>query len=86
LGVLTTNPFEPFRVNGVRLVDGKNKKLYLVATHGAEKCICSGPLNTHIGTGDTILVSAAYAAPPAEVATVDVVTPTFGTVTGVPVR
>jgi hypothetical protein len=85
-GVLTTNQFEPARVNGVRLVDGKNKKLYLVATIGKDNCVCSGPLNTEIGRGDTTLVSAAYAAPPPDVTTVDVVTPSFGTVPGVPVR
>jgi hypothetical protein len=84
--VLSDQPFKPFRVSGVRLLDGKNKKLYLVATDTRENCICSGPLNTGLRRGDAILVSAAYAAPPPDVTTVDVVTTTFGTITGVPVR
>lgn len=73
--------------DGIRLIDGKNAKLYLVASDGAGHCVCTRGLSTAtLKGGDTIILSATFAAPPPDVTTVDVVLSGFGTVRDVPVQ
>ena len=73
--------------DGLRLVDGKNAKLYLVASDGNGTCVCTGDLNGVFLEDDVPqLFSATFAAPPGDLTTVDVRVPTFGTVKGVPVQ
>jgi hypothetical protein len=72
--------------DGIQLVDGKNAKLYLVASDGRGQCLCSRGLSgVFLGEGAPVLISATFAAPPADVTSVDVRLPSFGTVKGVPV-
>lgn len=73
--------------DGIQLVDGKNAKLYLVASDGAGHCLCTRDLRfLTLKDGAQVILSATFAAPPADVATVDVVVPSFGTVKDVPVQ
>jgi hypothetical protein len=77
----------PFTSDGLALVDGKNAKLYLVASDGSGNCLCSeGLSNVFLEDGVPQLFSATFAAPPVDVATVDVRVPAFGTVKGVPLQ
>ena len=73
--------------DGVQLLDTVNSKLHLPASDGLGHCLCSRDLSaTFIGLGKTMVFSATYAAPPANVDTVDVQVPHFGTITDVPVQ
>lgn len=73
--------------DGLQLVDGKNAKLYLVASDGQGQCLCSRSLSSvFLGDDAPVIISATFAAPPADVTAVDVRVPTFGTVKGVPVQ
>ncbi len=73
--------------DGIELMDAKNAKLYQVASNGSGECLCSRDLNSaFIDPGQTMLFSATFAAPPADVQNVDVKVPKFGTVSGVAVR
>lgn len=73
--------------DGIQVVDGKNSKLYLVASDGSGTCLCSRSLGrTFLEDDLPVLVTATYAAPPADVSTVDLLVPSFGTVKGVPVQ
>jgi hypothetical protein len=76
-----------FAVDGVRLLDGTNGKVHLAASDGQGSCLCTRDLSgTFIDPGDTIVMSATYAAPPEDVDTVSVQIPKFGTFTDVPVQ
>ena len=69
----------------VTLVDPANGKRYLVARDSQDKCLCTsffGGMSLEPGT--TGIVSAYFAAPPENVTALDVVVPTAGTFTGVP--
>lgn len=73
--------------DGIQLVDGKNAKLYLVASDGAGQCLCTRDLRfLTLKEGAQVILSATFAAPPADVTTVDVIVPSFGTVKDVPVQ
>ena len=73
--------------DGLQLVDGKNAKLYLVASDGKGRCLCSRSLNSmFLDYGNPMLLSASFAAPPADVTAIDVRIPNFGTVKNVPVQ
>lgn len=73
--------------DGIQLVDGKNAKLYLVASDGQGHCLCTqGLTGVVLKDGASSIISATFAAPPADVTTVDVVVPSFGTVKDVPVQ
>lgn len=75
-----------WNVDGVTLVDGKNKKRYLPASYGGE-CACSGQMNVmQVGPGHTLNLTAAYSAPPSDVTTVTVQFAAYGTVPNVPIR
>ena len=73
--------------DGLQLVDGKNAKLYLVASDGKGQCLCSRSLSSSfLSESAPLLISATFAAPPADVTQVDVRIPAFGTVKNVPVQ
>ena len=73
--------------DGLQLVDGKNAKLYLVASDGKGRCLCSRNLNSmFLDYGNPVLLSASFAAPPADVTAIQVRIPNFGTVKNVPVQ
>ena len=86
-GNASTSDRAPFTADGLQLVDGRNGKLYLVASNGQGQCLCSRELSiVRAGESSPVLISATFAAPPPDVTTVDVRIPSFGTVTGVPVQ
>jgi hypothetical protein len=74
-------------VNGVYLLDTKNNKRHLVATDSNGRCVCSSNLAaTFVQTGQTVVLSATFAAPPGDVGSVHVHVPHAGTFRDVPVR
>jgi hypothetical protein len=75
-----------FAADGLQLVEGKHAKLYLVASDGQGECVCSRDLASALMTRVPLLVSATFAAPPADVSTVAVRVPAFGVVKDVPVQ
>jgi hypothetical protein len=76
-----------FSVDGVQVIDAKNKKVHLPASDGNGQCLCSRDLaGAFIGLQQTMVFGATFAAPPDGVDKVDVVIPRFGTFTGVPVK
>lgn len=78
---------DSFASDGLQLVDGKNAKVYLVASDGQGQCLCTrNLLQVDLEKGLPVLFSASFAAPPADVASVDVKIPSFGTVTNVPIQ
>jgi hypothetical protein len=76
----------PWAADGIQLIDGKNSKLYLVASDGQKQCLCSRNLVGVFADTTPLMISATFAAPPANVTKVDVRIPAFGTVTNVPVQ
>jgi hypothetical protein len=79
--------FQGHSADGVQLVDGRNAKLYLAASDGKGRCVCSRDLSGVFLRNDTpVLISVTFAAPPANVTTVDVRVPNFGTVSNVPIQ
>jgi hypothetical protein len=73
-------------VDGVRLVDSARRKVYLAASDGKGKCLCTRDMRGDLEPGHTYTFYATYAAPPAEVTAIDVAFPQFGTVSRVPVQ
>ncbi len=71
-------------VTGITLVDGRNKKRYLPAKDSAGTCLCS-KASINLAEGGSTIVSATYAAPPADVTTLSVELPGFGTFADLPV-
>lgn len=71
-------------VDGLRLVDATNKKAYLPATTGDGICACT-PADDRMWTKERVIwVSVVFAAPPADLTSINVQIPQFGTVTDVP--
>ena len=78
------NPFGT--LDGIYLVDGQNRKKYLVAHDSAGQPLTDSSLSgTFVEPGQFVTLSATLAAPPADVAAVDVFIPHFGTLAGVPI-
>jgi hypothetical protein len=74
-------------IDGVRLLDGANGKVHLPASDGNGACLCTRDLSgTFLEAGDSVVLSAIYAAPPEDVTAVSVQVPKFGTFTDVPVQ
>lgn len=72
--------------NGIYLVDAKNKKKHIVASDTGGKCVCSTDLSaTFVRTGQSVVLTATFAAPPADVAAVDIHVPRTGTFRNVPI-
>ncbi len=73
-------------LDGISLVDSKNRKRYLVGRDANGACVCDGHLSSAFANEDApVVLSATYAAPPADVSAVDAVVPKFGTFKDVPV-
>lgn len=71
-------------VTGITLVDGRNKKRYLPAKDSAGRCLCS-KASISLNEGGSTILSATYAGPPADVDTLSVELPGFGTFADLPV-
>ena len=66
--------------SGVVLTDLAQKKRYFVAADSAGACVCTTDLSgTFPDAGDTVELTATYAAPPTSTTTVDVSVPKLGT-------
>ncbi len=68
----------------VELVDSANGRVHRVARDASGGCVCSDPDPALVlRPGDTVELSATFAAPPEDVGTMDVRVPLAGTFTGV---
>jgi hypothetical protein len=77
---------DSFTVAGVYLIDGKHGKKYEVANDPGGHCVCSSLLgNLYIAPGSATVMTATFAAPPADVTALDVSIPLAGTFHDVPV-
>ncbi|MFC6083476.1 hypothetical protein [Sphaerisporangium aureirubrum] len=73
-------------VNGVYLIDPKNAKKHLVAYDSEQHCVCSANLGGQfVKPGGAAVLSATFAAPPPDVAAVDVYIPHAGMFKNVPI-
>jgi len=73
-------------LDGVSLVDARNRKRHLVARDSEGVCVCDEDLSgTFVKPGGPVVLSATFGAPPADVDAVDVVIPNFGTFKDVPI-
>jgi hypothetical protein len=72
------------QITGVYLIDGANKKRYLVMRDSDGKCICTDTL-TDVGPKGSVTVWAKFPAPPDDVAKMTAVVPLFLPLDGVPV-
>ncbi len=70
--------------DGVTLIDPRRSKVYLAAASDY-RCLCTRFRDTKLAHDQPVVVSATFAAPPAEVTVLDVQIPGFGVVVGVPV-
>ncbi|GAA3626191.1 hypothetical protein [Microlunatus ginsengisoli] len=75
----------PFVADGIRLVDGTGKKLYLVAADSAGHCVCTSLLGVNLDPEVPFVVSASFAVLPPTITSVDVQIPNFGTFRDVPI-
>ncbi len=72
--------------SGLVLTDIAAKKRYLVAADSANNCVCTVQLSsTFVGAGQSVELSATYAAPPTSTTKLDVEIPTLGTFRDLPV-
>lgn len=72
--------------DGVKLLDGANKQLHLVASDGSGQCLCTRSLNsTYVKLDASVTLSQTYAGLPEGVESVSLVVPKFGTISRVPV-
>ena len=71
-------------VDGLRLVDPTHKKAYLPATTGDGVCACTPADDAELTMTNVLWVSVVFAAPPADLTTISVQVPQFGTITDVP--
>lgn len=72
-------------LDGVYLVDGKNRKKYLVGRDADNLCTCDTELSDAFVTSKApVTLSAVFGAPPDDVRAVDVFVPRFGTFKDVP--
>lgn len=72
--------------SGSVLTDLVGKKRYFVAVDDAGGCVCSSNLEAvFVDAGQTVELSATYAAPPASTTTLDVSVPSLGTFRDLPV-
>lgn len=72
-------------LDGVFLIDAKNRKKYLVGRDPTGACACESNLSTaFVGKSAPLLLSATFGVPPPDVRAVDVFVPHFGTFKDVP--
>jgi hypothetical protein len=74
-----------YDVSGVYLIDPAHSKKYPTASDSADDCVCSQTSSVDIVPTQSREFSATFAAPPADVAAVDVYVPGAGTIENVPV-
>ncbi|MEU4510683.1 lipoprotein [Nonomuraea wenchangensis] len=77
-----------FTVSGVALIDPVNAKRYRVARNGTgadAECVCSGTQGQFLKKGEASTLYAVFAAPPADVSTINVEMPGIGVFTDVPI-
>ena len=75
---------EPWDLAGVELVDTVNGRVHRVARDESGRCVCSAPdPSLSLWAGDTVELSATFAAPPEDVESLNVRLPLAGTFTGV---
>ncbi|QYC38922.1 hypothetical protein Nocox_06475 [Nonomuraea coxensis DSM 45129] len=77
-----------FTVSGVALIDPVNAKRYRVARNGTgadAACVCSDTQGQFLGKGEASTLYAVFAAPPADVSTINVEMPRIGVFTDVPI-
>jgi hypothetical protein len=73
-------------LDGISLVDSKNRKRYLVGRDANGHCVCDSNLSNAFANEDApVILSATFAAPPPDVRAMDVVVPKFATFKDVPV-
>ncbi len=70
--------------SGVSLIDGVGRKRYLVAADAARRCACSSYTDSLDG-GQSVALSAVFAAPLTTTTKLDVIVPTIGTFRDVPI-
>ncbi len=75
-----------YEADGVTLIDPAAKKLYLVASHGQGRCLCTATGSLTLSGGTPTVISASFAAPPVRVTAMDVAIPHFGVFSHVPVK
>lgn len=75
---------EDRNLDGIFLVDGVHGTRYAPARDSRGYCVCDHTDHSVLTRGAPIGLSATFGAPPPEVKTVDVVVPTFGTFSDVP--
>jgi hypothetical protein len=85
-GLLNVHGNDPDSLDGIFLVDGVNRKKYLVARDTAGQCACDEGLgDDFVQPGQSGTLSATFPAPPLDVKQIDVHVPKFGTLKGVPI-
>jgi hypothetical protein len=73
-------------LDGISLIDSKNRKRYLAGRDETNACVCDkGLSNAFVGADAPLVLSVTFAAPPDDVDAMDVVVPRFGTFKDVPV-
>lgn len=71
---------------GIALIDAADNKKYPVAKDTSGACVCDANLaSTFVAAGQSVMLSASFAAPPPNVSRVDVLVPHFGTSHQVPI-
>lgn len=81
----TDAPLNVTSMDGITLVDTQNRKRYLVGRDSKGVCACDSGLGGVFLGSDPVILSATYAAPPADISAMDVLVPGFGTFKDVPV-
>jgi hypothetical protein len=72
-------------VSAVHLIDGANRKKYLVVRDSAKKCVCARVSFNNLSAGGTLNLWAKFPAPPESVQKVSVMFPNFEPVDNVPI-
>lgn len=73
--------------DGIYLVDPLHRQRYPVARDTSGHCVCSTNLsNTNLGPGESVQLTATFAAPPADVTSIDVSVPNVGVFNHVTLR
>jgi hypothetical protein len=75
-----------YEADGVTLIDPAARKLYLVASHGQGRCLCTSTGALTLSADAPSMISASFAAPPPSVSAMDVQIPHFGVFSRVPVE
>ncbi len=67
-------------LDGISLIDSKNRKRYLVGRDSNGACACDRDLGTAFVNADSpVALSATFGAPPPDVTSMDILVPQFGT-------